>query len=369
MRGHQPFFLGAALFAIVSIAVWAAFLLGAGFYPDNLPLRQWHGHEMLFGYTMAVFAGFLLMSTRGWRVWVLLALWLGARLLIPLAGAQWFAATLDVALPVALLLLRTPSLWAGWKWPTAGFIPLLVAFTAANFAWHLEMLGITTGTADPALRAIVNLFILLLVVMAGRLVPGYTRAMLIPLRHPKDPGRERASILLALLLLVADLSEWREGVGLAAIALAILQAWRLAGWRTMAVLRHPILLVLHIGFGWLVLGLALRGIAALTEWLSDTDGLHAVTIGALGVLTFAMAGRLLRMHGRRPLTASILEICGYASLFLATTFRAVVPIALPELRQISIAASALFWILAFVLLRLEQARATGRSSRSALTRP
>jgi uncharacterized protein involved in response to NO len=324
---------------------------------------------MLFGYTMAIFAGFLLMSTKGWRIAVLLALWLGARLLIPLAGAQWFAATLDVALPPAVLLLRQPSLWRGWKWPTAGFIPLLIALSAANLAWHLEVLGITTGTADPALRTIVDLLILLLVVMAGRLIPGYTRAMFIPLRQPKDPGREKVSIVLAMLLLMTDLYRWHEGVGLAAIALAALQAWRLSGWRTVAVFRHPILLVLHIGFGWLALGLVLRGVAAFTDWLPDTDALHAVTIGAIGMLTLGMAGRLLRMHGRRPLTASAFEICGYASLFLATAFRALMPIALPELRQISIPASALFWILAFVFFLLEHAPALGRSPKSSAPLP
>ena len=202
------------------------------------------------------------------------------------------------------------------------------------------------------------------VVMAGRLIPGYTRAMLIPLRQPKDPGREKASIVLAMLLLMADLSGWREGIGLAAIALAALQAWRLSGWRTIAVFRHPILLVLHIGFGWLALGLALRGVAALTDWLSDTDALHAITIGAIGMLTLGMAGRLLRMHGRRPLTASSFEVWGYASLFLAAAFRALIPVVLPELSQIYIPASAFFWILAFALFLLEHALGLGRPPKS-----
>jgi len=368
MRGHQPFFIAAAIFAIVSIALWMAILQGAIPYPDKLPARQWHGHEMLFGYTVAIFGGFLLMSSKGWRVAVLLALWLGARLLIPLDGAQWLAAVLDVALPPAILLLRTPSLWLGWKWPTVGFIPLLIALSAANLAWHLEVLGITAGTADPALRMIVDLLILLMVVMAGRLVPGYTRAMLIPLRQPKDPGREKASIVLGLLLLTADLSGWREVAGLSAIALAAMQAWRLSGWQTMAVFRHPIMLVLHIGFGWLALGLALRGVAAFTDWLSDTEALHAVTIGAIGMLTLGMAGRLLRTHDRRPLRASALEVCGYASLFLATILRVLIPGILPDLYQISVSASALFWILAFVCFLLEHAHVLKLSPRSTTTR-
>jgi uncharacterized protein involved in response to NO len=269
-------------------------------------------------------------------------------------------AAVDLAFAPALTLLRSPPLWTSFKWPTLGFVPLLLALFAANLVWHLGAAGVVA--AGPRLGAFLalDLFILMLAVMAGRLVPGYTRAMLIPLRYPKDPAREKASIVLALVLLVADLLSWPVIAAAAALVLGLLQGWRLAGWRTARTLDRPILLVLHIGFAWFAVGLLLRGVAGLTSWIALADAVHAITVGAIGTLTLGMMGRLARTQGRRPLAASPLDITGYALLAAAAFARAIVPALAPELREAATVAAGLFWMSGFLLFLAAHGRALAR---------
>jgi uncharacterized protein involved in response to NO len=356
VKGYRAFFLGAALFALVAIAVWLAMLERIGPSPLRYAPAQWHAHEMLFGYVAAVVAGFLLLGTSGWRVGVLCVLWLAGRLAMASAAPAGIAAAIDLAFLPALALLRMPPLWVSFKWPTFGFLPLLGALLVGNLLWHLDQIGVVPGGAERGELLALDLFVLMMVVMAGRLVPGYTRAMLIPLRHPKDPWRERWSIGLGVVLLLSDQLGRQEILGVAAIALGALQAWRLAGWRTADVLRRPLLLVLHVGFAWLVFGLVLRGVAELTFWISRSDALHATTVGAIGTLTLGMMGRLARSQGRRKLTASAVDVASYALLFAAGITRVFWTAVAPDWRQDALATASVLWALAFGLFLAEHGR-------------
>src|SRR5262249_55625164 len=142
-----------------------------------------------------------------------------------------------------------PPLWLGWKWPTVGFLPLLALLTIANLMWHLDALGVVAGDAERGEILPLDLVSLMIVVMGGRLIPGYTRAMLIPLRRPKDPARELWSVVIAIALILADQAHAPRIAGAAALLLGGVQAVRLAGWRSFAASSRPILLVLHLGFG------------------------------------------------------------------------------------------------------------------------
>ena len=63
--GFRPFYFLASVFAALSVALWTCEYVGylpAGFL--RVPL--WHGHEMLFGSTLAVVTGFLFTAVRNW---------------------------------------------------------------------------------------------------------------------------------------------------------------------------------------------------------------------------------------------------------------------------------------------------------------
>ncbi len=65
--GFRPFFAGAGIFSVVLILVWMTMTI-TGWQPDNmsLPAATWHAHEMIYGYSLAVIAGFLLTAVRNW---------------------------------------------------------------------------------------------------------------------------------------------------------------------------------------------------------------------------------------------------------------------------------------------------------------
>lgn len=350
MRGHRLFFLGAAAFAGLAMGWWLRALAGAA-AAGPLPLSRWHAHAMIFGYLVAVLSGFLLTTTRGWRVVALFALWLAGRVAIALTAPapSLVASALDLAYLPALALLRDPPFWRRPKWPTTAFVPLLLAFTAANAAFHLDALGIVPGASETALRLAVDLVALMIAVIAGRLVPGYTRAMLIPLKAPRHAGYEAGSVVALLALVVSDAAERPHAAGIAALAAAALQAARLAGWRTGAVLRRPLLLILHIGFAWLALGLALLGLSLLTPWIPLGDALHGITAGAVGCLTIGMMARLTRSQARLPLESDIATTAAFACIVGAALLRVFGPILAPESAYGAILAAGALWIAGFVL--------------------
>lgn len=65
--GFRPFFLGAGVFAILSVAIWFMFyILNVNPFLEQISPYHWHAHEMIFGYGLAVIAGFLLTATKTW---------------------------------------------------------------------------------------------------------------------------------------------------------------------------------------------------------------------------------------------------------------------------------------------------------------
>jgi uncharacterized protein involved in response to NO len=353
-RGYQLFFLAAGGFAALSLALWTLSL--AGVAPPIAP--SWHGHEMAFGYMTAVLAGFLLAGGGGKRIGVLGALWLAGRL-APFAAGTALAlpfAALDLLFLPALVLLRRPALWRGWKWPTIGFLPLGAVLTVANLLFHAGAAGLVAGGEALGLGLALDLYALMIAVMAGRLVPGYTRAMLIPVRTPRHAGLELGSVALLVGVALAALAGLDAVAGALALAAGVLQAARLAGWRTIDVLRRPLLLVLHLGYLWFALALLLRGTAALFGWPAPSEALHAFTVGAIGMLTLGMMTRLARVHARRKLAAGAFTAGGYALLLLAALVRVFGPVALPEAAALAWQIAGLLWVAAFALFLAEHAR-------------
>src|SRR5512139_1745105 len=95
--GFRPFFLGAALFAGVAIPVWLLMLGGVGSLESLYPARDWHVHEMVFGFLPAVITGFLLTAIPNWtdrppirggELIGLWTVWLAGRLLMAIS---WFS--------------------------------------------------------------------------------------------------------------------------------------------------------------------------------------------------------------------------------------------------------------------------------------
>jgi uncharacterized protein involved in response to NO len=243
-RGYRPFFLGAGLFAALALPLWLAMLALGTALPSHLAGRDWHVHEMVFGYVGAVLAGFLLTAIPNWtgrlpvvgRPLALLAgLWLAGRIAMAVSAfAPVACAVIDAAFPAALALVAWREVLAG---KNTRNVPVCVAvnlFAVANIAFHGAVLAdLDRDVAERAALAVIGVLICL---VGGRIVPSFTRNWLVKRGATALPAPFGTVDKATLAATVAAGIAWTAAPGsiatavLAAVAAALL-AWRLARWR------------------------------------------------------------------------------------------------------------------------------------------
>ncbi len=366
--GFRPFFLGAALFGAVVIPVWLLLLtgkLGAG---GGLPATWWHAHEMLLGYTGAVLAGFLLTAVRNWTggrptaangsLAVLVGLWgLGRLAHAPGVPGGWWSALPDVAWLLGTTLAIGRPLWAARSWRNYGFLAALPALGAASLGLHLAAAG-EASLLRPSLDGPVAIVVVIMVVVAGRIVPMFTRnglgvettrSMVVEKTLPYALG---AIVVCALTRLPPAV----EGAALAATGALLLL--RMAGWRSYATRKSPLLWILHGGHAFIGIGLLLQA-GAVFAWVSPSAGLHAITAGAIGSLTLGMMARVTLGHTGHALKVDHSTTLAFGLISLSAVLRVIASLVGTQGVLLQVAGSA--WSLALLLW-------LGRNARVLLTR-
>ena len=167
---------------------------------------------------------------------------------------------------------------------------------------------------------------------------------------PDQPGRyDLATIVVtAAALVLWLLLPGAKVTGEALVVAALLQAVRLARWHGLAAAEDPLLLVLHIGYAWLVIGLLLLGLSILTPDVPQTAAIHAIGVGAVATMILAVTTRASLGHTGRELRASHRIVAAYALLSLAAIARVATGFgALDYLTGLRIAAA--LWAGAFIL--------------------
>lgn len=335
-QGFRPFFLAAGLWAAVSVPVWIVLFVGGRTLPSRFDAPTWHIHEMLFGFVMAAIAGFLLtaipnwthrLPVRGGPLALLAGLWLLGRIdcLVSALVPFWIAVIADLSFPAALIGVVAREIVAGRNWRNLPMIAPVTVLAIANLLMHLEA-GQIAVPSGLGWRLGLFAIIVLLSVVAGRIVPSFTRNWLakrpgaeLPIRHG---WIERISLgtLHGGLLLWAIIPTFLP-VGLLLLVGAALNLWRLLLWRGAATAAEPLLLILHIGYAWLVLGVALLGLSLLGTDVPETGAIHALTTGAIGTMILAVMTRATRGHTGRDLSADRRTILIYGLATLAAFTR------------------------------------------------
>jgi uncharacterized protein involved in response to NO len=375
--GFRPFFLLAAFFAIFLMAVWVPAFVGGFAFDTYYGQIGWHSHEMIFGYAGGVIAGFLLTAARNWTgrptpagglLAAIAGLWLLGRILPYFPGIvpHGLIATVDLAfLPAVAVGIGMPLVrsGAGRNWI---FLPLLAAFWAANCLIHAELLGLAPNLARKGIFLGLNLIVLLIVIMGGRVIPFFTERGLAGAVMKRWPVIEWLSPLSVILFLLA---EFFLPDSLLSASFAVLAAGangvRLAGWYTPRYWRVPLLWVLHLGYAWIVAGFVLKAGAALGA-APPQFTIHAFTVGAIGVLTLGMMARVSLGHTGRPLKVGLAMAMAFGLINLSGVTRGFLPILYPQWFPQLIVASGVLWIAAFVVFVilympiLTRARVDGR---------
>jgi len=360
-KGFRPFFLLGAAFAVLAVPLWLLALDG-GFQPGgDFGAMQWHAHEMLFGFCSAIIAGFLLTAVgnwsgretaSGWPLAFLALVWGLGR------GAMFFAAVLPRYTPALVDLAFLPLLAIACAFPlfasrsrrNYGFVGLLAALTLTNAVAHRAALHADIATVRVAHRVALDVIVVMVALMSGRIVPMFTRNATRLDWIRSIPLLEKSSLGALVLLVLVDIwpAAGALSAALAAVAGVLLIA-RMRYWGSLLAAREPLLWILHAGSLWLPVGLLLRAGSALTPLVPSSSSLHALTAGAIGLLTLGMMARVSLGHTGRMLVLPRWMGAAFVCLLVAGLVRVGAPF-LPSsfyLSALTVAAGA--WSIAFGL--------------------
>lgn len=358
----RAFFLLVGVYAVLAISAWGLHLSGVLAWPDALPAAVRHGHEMIFGFAGAAIAGFLLTAVATWTgrppvagtpLMILCVLWGAARIgafLPSLFGSSLWASA-SVLFWGGMLALVSREVIAVRNTRNYKVLGLLFAFLATEAYFFFVASGDVAGQ-EAALRIGLCLVIGMILLIGGRIIPSFTQNWL-RLNRPQlgtslppfdrfDGTTVAVSLLFALGFVFLPHS---AEIGLLGVIASVFQFIRLARWRGWLAYPEPLLWILHVGYAWIPIGLALLGTSLLFDHPGLWDsGLHALGYGAIGTMILGVAARVALGHTGRPLRAFPSMTAAFAMMTLGTVFRLFAqPDGLPMLAAIG------FWVAAYLL--------------------
>lgn len=360
--GFRPFFFGGACWAVIALTLWLYSLAAGTTLPTSFDPLAWHRHEMLFGFVGAIVAGFLLTAVPNWTgrlpiagapLAALFALWLAGRLAVLFSSmtSPAFAALLDVGFFATLagVAAREVLQANNRNLPVVGLIAL---FGLVNALDHLAAAGLLAD-ADLAWKSAIALIIILISLIGGRIVPSFTRNWLakrgVKAGLPTQPGRFDLAVIgltaIAFLAWITAPTGYLTGGLLASAAmgqLARLGRWK--GWKTLA---DPLVVILHVGYAWVPIGLGLLAAVELGAPIPRSAAIHALTAGAMATMILAVMSRAILGHTGRELRANALTQLAYFLVTIGALLRVTAPLGLVEYRLgMEVAGAA--WIAAFL---------------------
>ncbi|MGD8998800.1 MAG: NnrS family protein [Granulosicoccaceae bacterium] len=361
--GFRPFFLGAAGFAAVAMLIWMAiYVFGWSVQPYGLPPMNWHAHEMIFGYALAVVAGFLLTAIRNWTghqtvnglpLFLLFLLWLTGRV-VPFFSdviALAYVAIIDNLFLVLLIVATVMPIVKARQWKNLGLVSKLVLLLASNLLFYAGVLGLLANGVYQGLYSGLYLILALIFVMGRRVIPFFIeRGVEPPVQVRNWQWLDVSSLVLFLMFWIADVfvrELWLVTV-LAAVLL-VLHGVRLAGWYTHGIWQKPLLWSLYLAYASLVAGFALKAAVPLFD-VSPYLAVHAFAVGGIGMMTIAMMARVALGHTGRDVDAPPAVVGGVFVMLLGGVLaRVVVPLVEQAHYVLWIGVSQVLWITAFAM--------------------
>jgi uncharacterized protein involved in response to NO len=345
--GFRPFFLGGAAWGLIALALWIATLAGAAALPTGFDALAWHRHEMLFGFVGSVVAGFLLTAIPNWtgRLPIaglplagLFGLWLAARLSILFSGVVGglLPAALDVGFYFTLALVAAREVLAARN-RNMPIVGIVILFGIANALDHAAAAGLIANP-DLGWMMALSLVVMMISLIGGRITPSFTRNWMvkqgITIGLPTQPGRFDSVVIIATAIALLGWLTAPPGplVGWLLLVAALLQAIRIARWGGMRTAADPLVVILHVGYAWVPVGLMLLGLSLAGAPIPRSAAIHALTAGAMATMVLAVMTRASLGHTGRELRANGATIAIYALITVGALLRVTAPLNLFEYR-------------------------------------
>jgi uncharacterized protein involved in response to NO len=354
---HRLGFFGAALMMGASSLWWGAVLLALalGYVPQwALAPTLAHALLMALGFTPLFITGFLFTAGPKW-------LGLGevsARSLLPAVAVMltgWLFAIIGFHWHTLLAGAGVALVATGWTRLCLKFTVLLLESRMPDRI-HATVVTIACGVGAAAmwLAAVALATDAITLLRSATLIAlwGFVAAVFVTVSHRMIPFFSASAVplldawrpmwllwvLLTTLLLeglpaVAELWWWPLPAVLRWLQIALevpaalLLFWITLRWGLVQSLKIRLLAMLHAGFMWLGVAIALSAVSHTLAILTNGElslglaPLHAMTMGYLGATLFAMATRVSSGHGGRPLAADDLAWALYWVLQLAVLLR------------------------------------------------
>ncbi len=360
--GFRPFFLGASCYSVLVVIVWTLVYLFKFPIPmSGLSSYQWHAHEMIYGYSMAVITGFLLTAVKNWTgvqtihgyaLIVLFSLWLIARILF-LFGTTFIsiAGIFDLMFMVCLIIAVVYPVIKTKNWRHLGIMSKLLLLAVFNLCFYLGYTGHLTQGVFWGIYGGLYLVIGLILTIGGRVIPFFIeRGVGYPVQLYNPKWITLAGLMLFLIFFISELFlQSKTTTVITATGLFVIYLVRLIGWYTYGIWAKPLLWGLFLATLFIISGFLLFALSFYID-ISPYLAIHAFSYGGIGIITVAMMARVSLGHTGRNVNEPP-EIVHYVLLLLlfGAIIRVLLPILAPDLYLIWIALSQLCWIVAFLL--------------------
>lgn len=378
--GFRIFFVGSAVFAILSMLLWLAILQGFAPFKGTFNPFYWHAHEMIFGYALAVIAGFLLTAVKtwtgqmmpfGWHLGAIFGAWATARLLWLGLHATSSSAMLIVAFVFDLLfwIMVTYSVikavWVARQKRQIGIVAKLALLMLASIAFYIGVFLDNTNVQQIALYGALYLVIGVVFTIARRVLPFFIVKGVSVDNDGKPNGvniEQKNSALLDRMNLIGffgfivfDLFiKFPTIASIFAFICVIANICRLKNWYHPAIWQKPLLWSLVIAFGGMTASLLLFVVLPFIETGVNVHslGLHGLALFGVGLMTVAMMARVSLGHTGRNIHQPPKTV---SAIFILMILSALCRVLMPMLGgdyMMWILISQVAWILCFGLFCL-----------------
>ncbi len=366
-NGFRVFFFLAFAFATIFIFSWLLCYSGLILiHPLFNNLLIWHGHEMVYGFVIAVISGFLLTAVAMWtstppikgRALIALSLlWLLGRIEVTFTIFNpLIASIIDLSyIPFLMFFFAKPLFSSHNKrnYIILGFLGLLFFCNLIIHLAHTHLLN--DAVANNALYASLGVILLFITLIGGRVIPFFTINALnrfgFQLKNTPQPMLDSLTLITMVIFIFTILvfSTHSKSTGYAALAVAIVHGCRMGFWHTRYCFMDPLLWILHSAYLWMIVGMIFWFYSTVvTNEIPISISLHLITIGCISSLCLGMMARVSLGHTGRPLQISKFMTVSFLLMQLCVLLRFAGAFFTHHYMQ-TISGAGAFWTIAFIL--------------------
>ncbi len=360
--GFRIFFLAAAVYTVFSMFFWFVFYVAGGNIFVSMPLTVWHGYEMIFGFTMAVVAGFLLTAVTNWTglptatggmLSILFLFWFIARVLafMPTSVPIWPKITCDLVFMILLISIILRPIIIVKQWGQSAVISKLILVFLCGGVLFISLHYANIDVEHKVLRFAIYMIISLILTIARRVMPFFIeRGVGYPVTLRNSRVLDLTSVVLLIGFSIVDIFFYHPIlVAILASLLCIVHVIRLTGWYTHGIWSKPLLWILYLGYLFIISGFLLK-VFVLFGHRFDDASLHAFTAGGIGLFIIGMMSRVALGHTGRNIGSPPHQLVWIFSLIiLSAVCRVFLPLINEKYYITYIGSSQVLWTLAYII--------------------